>query len=130
MKDVAGLLQLAFKLAHEVSEATLDIERAPGLRNHRLHGSRIADCGISVLARVAAAASDYADPQYHARLQVPSSLRAARDELGQLRQYLNTVLGQRYVEESQMHSLIARADELTAVLMALGVEIRGERRVA
>lgn len=131
MKDVAGLLHLTYRLAHEVSEAGLDMERAPNLRPHRTLANQAADAGVSALAHVAAASGDWSPNMgYRERAAVELALRGARGELRQMTAHLKMLRGRQTGAQSQIGSLIARVDELTVVLMATAVAVRGNRLVA
>ena len=131
MKDVAGLLHLAFRLAHEVSDASLDMEQAPGLRSHRFFADQIAAGGVSALTHVAAASAAYSeDSSFRGRQQATASLRGAREELRKLRRALKSVEGQHYVPVENVTALDSQADELTVVLTALVVELSGNRFLA
>lgn len=127
MKDVAGLMHLAFKLAHEISDASLDMESAPGLRPHRFYATQVADCGVSTLTHIAAASADLSDSSFNGRMRVAASLHGAREELSRLKQALKTIGVQRYADTA---FLVARVDELSVVIMALTIEVRGNRLVA
>jgi hypothetical protein len=130
MRDVAGLMHLAFKLVHEVSDACLAMEREPEMRAHRVHATLIADSGVSALAHVAAASAGLTDPSLAARLHVTDSLRGAREELRVLKQRLHVVQGLHYVPDHAAAEIAAKVDELSIVLMALTVEVRGNHMAA
>jgi hypothetical protein len=131
MNDPAYLFQLAFKLAHEVSDASLDLDRDPGLRGHRSFADQLADSGVSALAYVAAASADFAaDPSFRGRHRVVTSLRGARHELSQLRHSLKSLLGRRFLNEASNEALLARVDEATLVITALAIELTGSRAAA
>lgn len=130
MKDVVGLMQVAFSVAHEVSDACLAIEREPGMRGHRAQATLIADSGVSALAHVAAASASLTDPSLAARLHVTDSLRGAREELRTLRQRLNSARHLRYLREDLAEDVMKKADDLSVILMALAVEVRGNHIAA
>lgn len=130
MRDVSGLMNVAFKLVHEVSDACLAMEREPGLRAHRTHATLIADGGVSALAHIAAASAGVTDPSLSARLHVTTSLRGAREELRVLKQRLNSARGLRYISDETAGSVVGKIDELSVVVMALTVEVRGNHMAA
>ncbi|MGE0598679.1 MAG: hypothetical protein AB7J35_02495 [Dehalococcoidia bacterium] len=124
MKDVAGLMHLAFKLAHEVSEAGLDLGQAPGLRDRPFYTIQIADNGLSALAQVAAASSTFPTGDYRKRMEAATALRGARQDLLKLRDSLKRAATKGHLGEDGT-ALIRKIDELTVVLMALTMEVRG-----
>ncbi|MBK7327804.1 MAG: hypothetical protein IPI85_01530 [Dehalococcoidia bacterium] len=130
MRDIHGLMQLAFGLAHDVSEASLDLERTPGLRGRGVHARLIADSGVSALAHVASASADLSEGGFNGRLRATSSLRGAREELKQLRDRVHTVATANYISETAASELTSRIDELATLIMALSVEVRGGRSAA
>ena len=123
VRSIAGLMHLAFRLAHEVSEAALDLEKG-GLRGPRFYASIVADTGVSALAHVAAASATYSD-DYRGRLEAAASLRSARECLVKLKDVVSRAAAQHYLDESIAKPLTARVEETIAVLMALGIEVRG-----
>ena len=130
MKDVKGLMQLAFQLAHEVADACLAMEHEPGMRQHRPQAVVMADGGVSALAHVAAASADLTDPSFSARLNVTRSLRGAREELRILRQRINSARGLHRLPDEEAEGLSKKIDDLCVVLMALAVEVGGNRMAA
>jgi hypothetical protein len=67
---------------------------------------------------------------YRERGAVELALRGARGELRQMTTHLKMLRGRQTGAQSQIDSLIARVDELTVVLMATAVAVRGNRLVA
>jgi hypothetical protein len=130
MKDVVGLMNVAFNVAHEIADACLAMEREPGMRGHRVHATLIADSGVSALAHVAAASASLTDPSLSARLHVTDSLRGAREELRVLKQRLNSARHLHYLREDVSDEVTKKADDLSVILMALTVEVRGSRVAA
>lgn len=129
MKDVAGLMHLAFKLTHEVSEAGLDLGQAPSLRKGRSYSRQITDSGVSALAQVAAASAIFPSSDYGARMEAARALRGAREDL---RRFKDSV--KRAVAAGQIApdcaELLTKVDELTVILMALAIEVRGNSLAA
>lgn|GEM_PF-3712426 len=130
MRDVSGLLLLAFRLAHEISDACLDLEQDSSLSRNPARANQIADGGVSALAYLAGASADFHDPSLRARLAVRSSVRGSREELAKLKERLKSATAAGYLDPVASEDLVRRIDELTVILMALGVELRGTRAAA
>ena len=129
MKDVAGLMHLAFKLTHEVSEAGLDLDQARGLRDRPFYTRQIADSGVSALAQVAAASAIFPTTNYRSRMEAATALRGAREDLRQLKDALKRAATGGHLGEDGTE-LMKKVDELTVVLMALAIEVRGNSLAA
>lgn len=125
MRNVHGLMELAYRLAHEVSDAALELEADREARAPRIYLRRLADSGVSVLAQVAAAAADSKASDYRSRVDCTVALRGARAELNILRQALDALARYDGVSTELVAELRSTADQLVAVLLALTVELRG-----
>lgn len=75
---------------------------------------------------IAAASAGLTDPSVAARMHVTTSLRGAREELRVLNQRLNSLSGLHYVTDETAGTVVNKVDELSVILMALAVEVRGK----
>lgn len=124
VRDLAGWMSLAFRMTHEISEAALDLEQSPALAPHCFYGTQVSDAGVSALAHFAAAYATYSI-DYVSRMEAARSLAGARVCLSSLKRLLARVERFGYIEPERAATLHQKIDEACAVLMALGVELRG-----
>lgn len=123
-KDVAGLMYLAFKQAHEISECCLDLSSELSSRARPFDAGQIADSGVSALARIAAASVAGCPADSSSRNEVTMAIRGARGDLQRLKESLRRVVTRGDADPEKVASLVMRVDELTVVLMALSIELR------
>lgn len=120
MRDIAGLLLIAFRQAHELSEAVLD---QTALQQQRRLSDQLSDAAVSALAHVAAASANYGG-DYFERLEAASSVGGARGSLVELKQLLTSAHGRGALSDAAHGELVTRCSDLTALLMAIAVEMR------
>ncbi len=129
MRNVSGLMNLVYLSTQRLSQTCLDLEASPELRGHRVLGTKIADAALSALTHIASASVDYSG-DYRARRSACDSLRGARTSLATLRQLATVGANGHYMDETRAGALITQVNELQTLMIALGVEIRGNGAAA
>lgn len=128
MRDIAGLLTIAFSQAYELSESVMKLD----FGSRKNLSDQLADAAVSALAHVAAAtASHHGD--YLARIAAASSVSGGRGSLSELDRLLNLAHTRGVLSAAERDQLVSRCSDLLALLMAVAVEMsvgdRGRRAV-
>lgn len=120
--EARALMHVAFGLAHDVSEMSLNLEASEEMHRHAFHGSQIADLGVSTLANIASASSTLA-PSLHSRIEAAHSVSDARTSLHALSRMLDSVVSHHFVNEDSLAQLRAKMTQAGAVFTALDTEL-------
>ncbi|MBI2767654.1 MAG: hypothetical protein HYX53_17285 [Chloroflexi bacterium] len=128
-RDIGTLGLVAFRLAHELSEAALALESAPGLAQRRWFSTQMSDAAITVLTQVAAAQHELGEGSI-GRLRASSLVRSARSTLNSLSVLMKQAESRGYVTASLLEAPLIKVDELAALLLALSMEMRATSRTA
>ncbi|MEO8540237.1 MAG: hypothetical protein ABI577_10895 [bacterium] len=124
MDEVTALMGVAFNLAHDISELSLNIEQYPELHGHSSYGTQIADAGVSALAHIACASATFA-PDIHSRIEAGHSVSGARDSLHTLEHLVHTLIGNHYLAPERAQRLFDKIEQTRAILTALDAELFG-----
>lgn len=125
---VSALIEIAFGLAHEISELCLDLECRPEMALHRFYGSQVADAGVCALAHIACASESW-PPTIGAYNATAESVSGAQANLRALDRLLSLLRVHRRVPAEVTGALSCKVEEAAAVLTALEVELCGGRRM-
>ena len=123
-KDLTGLMYLAFKQSHEISECCLDLSAELANRARPYDTGQIADSGVSALARIAAASVAACPSDFNCRNETTKAIRGARGDMQRLKESLQRVVARGDADPEKIASLVTRVDELIVVLIALSIELR------
>lgn len=122
-QHVETLLNVAFGLAHELSELCLNLESSPAMRPHRFYGAQVADAGVSTLAHVACASATYTHA-YRDRIEAARSIKGARETARSLDRLITLLHGHQHLGRHQTQPLVDKLSQVTAILVALDAALR------
>lgn len=109
--------------AHDLSEAVMRLSQQPLVRGRRFFADQICDAAVSALAGVSFAPHSR-EADFTVRAEFIVGLAQARESLTQLKELLEGGAERAYVSAEDAEPLVRRAEEVSAMVLALSMQLR------